>query len=417
MNNVEELFSFDKAQATQFLIDAVTSKDLSIKHPTKNIATFSRQSKRYRKANIICFTDEQNANPWYLIQIYDFVNGYICEDQVFNPLNASEINEIERLLCDNQLTFNYYKNSKNIDGLIFSQVRPYHYIYDQYVNYFALSELSNIDEYCYTDKNCFYRELPNNKQLKQVKEQGCYLFPCIKGGDYDSSTATKMHKFLQSSHVSQHVDTELTLWFGITAQKRSWIEQSQSCVKIAKRLSRHYSSITLFIDGWTSLAGGVPDSPKDIARDNSVFFAIRKQLKNEKNLKVVSLIGKDYKDKVSYANTTDAFVANSGTGGMVPMMFSDKPGIIHSNGRLHTFERSYSDKIKVTDIDKITAEEHAIDAGVYSIDWRVIYNDLCGILQLEDELEERKPMKNKFFLNLKKVIFKKKIQIWSKIKK
>jgi hypothetical protein len=173
----------------------------------------------------------------------------------------------------------------------------------------------------------------------------------------------------------------------------------------------------LLIDGWTSLAGGTPDSPKDIARDNSVFFAIQKQLKNEANIKVVSLIGKDYKDKVSYANTIDAFVANSGTGGMVPMMFSDKRGIIHSNGRLHTFERSYSDKIKVTSIDKISAEEHAIDAGVYSIDWRVIYNDLCDILNIEDKLKERKPTKNKFVLNFKKVLFKKHIQIWSKIKK
>lgn len=415
--SVNELINFDQQQAAQFLVDTITSGELKLKHPNKDIVTFSRQSKRYRKANIISFSDGNLQNQWYMIQIYNLVDGYICEGDVVNPLNTGEIKELDTLLSQNKMAFDAKNKNTLINGLLFSQVRPYHYIYDQFINYFELDKIKPIAEYCFTDENCFYSNLPNKNKLKPIKEDGCYLFPCTKGGQYDSSSAKDMHAFIKNNSDPKHISSDLTLWFGITAQKRSWLEQASSCCKIVKQLRKHYPTITVIIDGWTSLDGGIPDSPKDIARDNAIFKLISNRMDKLQGVQLINIIGKDYKEKTSYAKSVDFFVANSGTGGMVPMMFTQAKGVIHTNGRLHTFERSYDDTIKVVPTDKIKAQEHAIDAGVYSIGWEVIYNLLTELIGIKGSIPEKKPITNEYIFTFKRFIFKKSIQLGMILKK
>lgn len=99
------------------------------------------------------------------------------------------------------------------------------------------------------------------------------------------------------------------------------------------------------------------------------------------------------------------------------MMFTQKSGVLHSNGKLHTFERSYTQRVKTVPHDKIHSQDLSLDSGVYSIDWKVIYNLLADILGLDQRLKENRVVKNKHYLNLKKFIFKKSIQIGVVIKK
>lgn len=417
MYSVDDLMNFNQQQAAQFLVDAVTSGELKLKHPNKDVVTFSRQSKRYRKANVILFSDENLQNQWYMVQIYNLANGYICDGKASQSGCSGEIVEFNTLLNKGEVSFDLQNKNSHIDGLLFSQPRPYHYIYDQLTNYFELNNVQPIAEYSFTDKYCFYSELPNGKRLKPIKKDGCYLFPCTKEDQYDSAAAEEMHAFIKENSEAKNFSSELTLWFGITAQKRSWLEQASSCCKIVKQLRKHYPTITVIIDGWTALDGGIADKPKEIARDVAVFNSISSQLSKVNGVELISVIGKDYKEKVSYAKASNFFIANSGSGGIVPIMFTQSKGVIHTNGKLHTFERSYSDSLSIVPNHKILAQEHAIDAGVYSIEWTVIYNLLAELIGIDEKLNERTIINNKYYFTFKRFIFKKSIQIGMALQK
>ncbi|WP_165312547.1 hypothetical protein [Vibrio ziniensis] len=226
-----------------------------------------------------------------------------------------------------------------------------------------------------------------------------------------------MHEFIRYNSPPVSIDSDLVLWVGITAQKRSWMEQIEGQYRIVQALRKHHSSITVIVDGWISLADGVPDSPKDIARDMAVYESLNKRLGKLKNVNVINVIGKDYNEKVSYAQRVDYFIANSGTGGMVPMMFAKAKGVIHSNSKLHTFSRAYNSTVEIVPNEKIMAQDLSLDSGVYSIDWKVIYNLLMKLMSLEERLTESSVLKNKLYFNFKRFIFKKNIQIGMAIKK
>lgn len=114
---------------------------------------------------------------------------------------------------------------------------------------------------------------------KQSDENDCYLFPCTRGGIYDDKYAEEMHSFIRTNSSLIPSKSDLTIWLGITAQKRSWLEQVEGQCNLVRELNKHYPSITVIIDGWTSLADGIPDSPKDISRDMAVFDALSTRLK------------------------------------------------------------------------------------------------------------------------------------------
>lgn len=417
MYNFNDLFNFDRQQAAIFLVDTVKNGELKLMHPTKSIVTYCRQSSRYRKANILLFSDENLQNQWYLVQIYNLVDGYICDGDVFNPLGAGELSELHKILQDTNNLFDLKSANTKVDGFLFSQERPYHYIYDQFVSYFYLSEIDDINQYAFTDKLCFYKELPDNKELLTANQNGCYLFPCTKGSIYNDKSANSMHHFIRSNSAKIESKSSLTLWVGITAQKRSWLEQTDGLCNIAIELSKHYSSITVLVDGWTSLAGGIPDSIKDIARDNAVFDAISTKLSSHDKVELVNLIGKDYKYKVGYALSADAYIANSGAGSMVPLMFASKKGVLHSNGQLYTFENAYDQRTILVPKNKIYSEKKSKDSGIYSIDWKVIYNLLANSLGIDEKLTEVTGHRSKHYFNIKKFIFKKSIQIETFLKK
>lgn len=417
MYQIDELMSFDRNEAAQFLVKAVTAGELKIKHPRYELETTARQSRRHGKSNIIQFSDSKGQNPWYMIQVYDLADGYFCEDDIINPNQVGDLPKLFDLMKDGKIRFDENNQNTRLHGLLFSQIRPYHYMYDQLVTYFRLKSISPVSQYSFTDESCFYNELPDNDILKIANDDGCYLFPCTKGGDYDGQYAEVMHDFLANNSHPHQFNSELSLWFGITAQKRSWLEQTEGYCNIVKQLRENYSSITVVIDGWTRFTGGEADSPKNLSRDQAVFDAIAGHLDGIEGIQLVNLIGKSYKEKISYSRGVDYFVANSGTGGMVPMMFTGTQGVIHSNGRLHTFKRSYNDRIKIVPNEKILAQDLALDSGVYSTDWTVIYNLLVNLMGEGQLLPEKNRVMNKYYFEFQRFIFKKTIQLGIALRK
>ncbi|MEL0630489.1 hypothetical protein [Psychromonas aquatilis] len=385
MITIEYLFAAKNREAVRFLLQLLGEGSVSIKHPSLDVETFPRASKRVGMANVILFSDEHLNNHWYYIQVTKLIDGYyLSNKEFFNPRDMPDVLKVKQLIDTKKLVFNLTSNSNQVDGLIFSQCRPYHYFYDQFVNYFKLSSFKNIDDYCFTDETCFYSQTPS-MSFKSIVKPGCYFFPCTLPGNYHDNDAKKMHDFLKNNAEVKHLKSDFTLWIGITGQKRSWVEQVDGYIEIIKNLSDMYSSITIIVDGWTNY---VNDSSFNI-EDNEVYDLIREKFTSNEDINFINLINKGYMSKVSYANNCDCFIANSGTGCMVPLLFSNIKGVIHGNGVLNTFKKIYNDNVYLVPKNKIISQQSkVIMVNSYSISWQVIFNLLMKVIGNKKQLNE-----------------------------
>ena len=67
----------------------------------------------------------------------------------------------------------------------------------------------------------------------------------------------------------------------------------------------------------------------DTAGDIEVYQSIVQKLNAIDNVKVINLVGLTYSKKIEEFNTVNFFVANSGTGALVPSLFEEVVGIFH----------------------------------------------------------------------------------------
>lgn len=384
MLQVTELMEYSADEAAEFLIDVLDTKTVIIGHPKLNIPTFARASKTIGMANVILFSDDNLENHWYFIQVTKLLEAFMVDGEFFNPSQLPAAERVKTWIEDEELEFDLATNCNTVDGLLFSQRRPFHYFYDQYVNYYKLSAIKNIDEYCFADDKCFYSET-DTTTFKKVKEGGCYFFPCTQPRNLSDKDAKKMHQFLKSNTHKVEIHSELSLWLGVTGQKRSWIEQVEGYIAIVRNLSMDFSHITVMLDGWTNYEGDNSIN-KD---DNIIYDLIERELSVIPSIKVINLINLNYKKKIAYANTCDYFVANSGTGCMVPFMMCNAKGVIHSNGRMSTFQSVYNDNVRTVPNNKILSEQSGIPMYTsYSIAWEVIYNLLMDLMGNSYRLDE-----------------------------
>jgi hypothetical protein len=385
MLQVSEILGFNKKEAANFLINLLDAKSVCINHPKLNIPTFARASKTKGMVNVIHFSDQNLENHWYFIQVTKLLEAYIVDDELINPTNLPAIEPVKKWMDDGELSFDLTLSSSSVNGFIFSQKRPFHYFYDQFVNYFTLSAIKNINEFCFTDDYCFYSDIKGTK-FKKTSLDGCYFFPCTVPRNIDGEDTDTMHQFLKNNVKSiNDVESELTIWLGITGQKRSWLEQVEGYVAITKKLSVKFNRITVLIDGWTNYENDVSLN----VEDNKVFDLIKKELSSFTSVKLISLINENYKTKIAYANVRDYFIANSGTGCMVPFAFCNIKGVIHGNGRVNTFRKIYNENVRVVSKDKIIAEQLGIPMYTsYSIAWEVIYNYLMELMADSTRLDE-----------------------------
>jgi hypothetical protein len=387
MYNINQLFEAKALEAVNVIHQFLGDGSMTIKHPTLDVLTFPRESKISGMSNIILFSDEALDNHWYYIQVTKLIDGYyVPNDKFFNPKNMPDVLKAKIAIDSTSLQFDLKSTSIKIDGLVFSQTRPYHYFYDQFVNYFKLSAIKNIDKYCFTNETCFYSETESTS-FDLITDNGCYFFPCTIPGNYQDDDTIKMHQFLKKNSFKVKNENEFTLWLGITGQKRSWVEQVDGYVEIIKMLGNLYNDITVVIDGWTNFEN---DNSVNV-EDNDVYHLIADKFINTPSVSLINLINKDYKSKITHVNNCDYFIANSGTGCMVPFMIANIKGVIHGNGQLDTFLGSYNENIRTVPKEKINAESSGLIMNdSYSIRWEVIYNLLMDLMGGNERLDEPK---------------------------
>jgi hypothetical protein len=372
MYKINELIGQTLSENSAFLVDVIRSKQLIIANPITKIETFAQQSVRIGMNNVVTFSDNKGANVWYLIQLTQLIDGYVVGDYSVNLNEKPDVTKAIRFIKENQVNQLDGKLNGRVEGVIVSQTRPYHFMYDQYVHLFSQVNKGLLD-YAFTDETCFLDKLPNGKSLQKAQKNQCYLFPTIQAGCYTGEAAIAMNHYL--TNQAENIKSEgLVLWFGITGQKRSWLEQVEGCIALSKEILKYYSHLTLIIDGWTSYHG--EGSYTQV--DHEVLDQIKHKANGIKGINVVNIIDKDYISKIAYAKIVDYFVVNDGTGALIPYSVCRKKGITH--GVIDTFKRINSSDIKRVPESKITTEKNKIMMNnSYSFSWTIIYNLLVSL--------------------------------------
>lgn len=392
--SVTEILKLDYNELSELIASYVTQKSVVIKHPKLGIPTYLRQNKQVkntnRLANVLYFTDEEFENGWLIVQAINFIDSYIVDGEVYSPFNHNWMRDIHNSIVKNEVYFDNRENKK-FSGLLFSQTRPYHFFYDQFVNYFKLSELCNINDCSYTNEYCFYEELPFSHKLKKTSaDQGCYIYPTIKANQYYGKYADQMHNFIKGASQSDVAKTEegITVWFGITGQKRSWVEQVEGYINLTIELLKIYDSVAVNIDGMTNFINDNSTSNDDL----EVFNQIKNILGKKEKCTVNSLINKTYKEKVEIANKCDLFISNNGSGSLVPHLFCGLKGVLHGDHRQNAFSNIYDDTIRVVPKQKVKSDQSPVPARAsYSIHWSVMFNLLMELNGRNLRIKEQTP--------------------------
>ncbi len=173
------------------------------------------------------------------------------------------------------------------------------------------------------------------------------------------------------------------VWFGLTVEKRSWIEQIEGIANIINSLSVSYPGLGVIFDGWTSPLNPTDGDAHQAAEDTKVAKKIESLL--EKPVKIVSLIGAPSDKKIIFAKITDVFIANSGTGSLHVSRFAQRPGVGHLNTRMIDMPDHIRPNIRLVDkkhiIDEPGSVSKRMDFVSYSIDWKIMHEMVEEILR------------------------------------
>ena len=178
---------------------------------------------------------------------------------------------------------------------------------------------------------------------------------------FRSTIVCKLKKIINLSKILPKRKEELRLWFGISGQKRIWLEQEDCLPILIQKLSPWFNSFTIYIDGFTRYEDSrlmpVVNSKLDpVNEDLEVFKSIQSKLSKFSNVSLVNLIGQTYRKKIQYCECVDFFIANAGAGQLVPHRFCRKPGILHSNQKHGIFPTEINNKI-VKSVDKMLVKD------------------------------------------------------------
>lgn len=370
----------------------IVSKILEINHPINQTVTHAFYSVRLDMANFIFFCDSEGQNIWILCQSVSAVD-IIVTDNCITHISSFDghtifchLDKLKNIVLKSKSGTNTedFLSAKEL-FLLLEQTRPYHFFYDQLIYYYHLRNNGNV-----FDNEAFFRVSTQNHTDRRDK---VFIFPIIIGMNFfqnDTSINTlreQMEKNIRETVLAENRPLlnkdrahDLVIWHGVTGEKRRWIEQEEACFKIVLELKKYVNSIKIIIDGMTAKEG------QNIVQQEETYIYERLKLKFSKfnNVSIDSIIGLDYRQKISICNDIDLFIANGGTGCMVPLRFMKKPGVVHHSPKMFTFPDNYPETVKFNAIeltnDVYEGEQKRADYCSYHIPWQHIFNLIADIL-------------------------------------
>jgi len=403
---------------------------LCLPHPfIENLDTFASKSMRQGMCNFVFFSDSTNHNQWILCQCTSFIDAIFTES--FSGKHKSSANDGVILNAirsifngKNKISSRKYGTKKaTFSGYLLDQKRPYHHFYDQLKWIVYLQTKRPI-----VSSNSFFVPMHFKKLASYKKNIPTFsLFPLVIGSnqlgmELDQYCETMEQVVWKDSLKRWHSGTiryqwnqvfkklkkmfsksnTLTLWFGISAQKRIWVEQEDFLPTLVEQLMPWFDSFVFMIDGFTeyedsnhvSLRGS---KAAPVSQDLDVVDSIREKLLPFSNITIMNLVGQTYREKIQQCQSIDFFVANAGAGQLVPHRFCRKPGILHSNEKHCVFPTGINessvklvDKSLVKDVGNLFAKDkpdQKVGSGLisYSIHVQIVIDMVIQMLNLDKQ--------------------------------
>lgn len=396
------------------------TKTLYLPHPfIEDIDTHPVKSIRQGMCNFIFFNDASNENEWILCQCTSFVDAIFSEKYSGkHKLSTSQsviLNSIKQVI---KIENNTHLTQSRIQIALFSgysldQTRPYHHFYDQLKWLVHLNSKRPI-----VSSRSFFIPKSFKKRRFHFKNDPTFsMFPLVIGSNqlgikldkysdkmerivYEDSLKDlhggtiryRCHQAINAIIKSRKKSKTLTLWFGISGQKRIWVEQEKFLPALVEQLKPWFDSFIFFIDGFTQYEYIDTDSNDStgVNEDLKVVNSIKQQLSSFSNVSVVNLVGKTYKKKIQKCELVDFFVANAGAGQLIPHRFCKKPGILHSNEKHCVFAMGINnttvklvDKSLVKDVGNLFAKcknKTASKPGIGFISYSICIQDVIDMV-------------------------------------
>ncbi|MCB4412413.1 hypothetical protein [Synechococcus sp. MU1611] len=428
----KKIISSIENQEVEIILEIVKGIDtcegiLHLPHPFIDaVDTFPVKSMRHGMCNFIFFHDSTNRHRWILCQSTSFVDAIFSETH--SGKHKSSPNDNQILNHINRVIKNYNKAGLTqswaeqaiFSGYLLDQLRPYHHFYDQLKWLVHLKTKKPI-----ISNNSFFIPKSLKRRTPSTTDQPTFsMFPLVIGS---TQLGTKLDKYTDEMEKVVHDDSlkglhgwntainklkkltgkkrTLTLWFGISGQKRIWVEQEDFLPTLVENLKPWFDSFVFLIDGFTQYeyTDGQPikgSKSTPIGQDLVVVDSIRHKLLPYSNASIVNLVGQTYRKKIQWCQSVDFFIANAGAGQLVPHRFCKKPGILHSNEKHCVFSMGINnttvklvDKSLVSDVGNLFASDRRKKADVsgsglisYSIHIEVVINMIITMLNLSERL-------------------------------
>ena len=374
---------------------------IELPHPEyPDINTQCKASYQETNFNILFFSDEAGGYQWFLVQAGAFMNLLVTEQSEYRVAAGMDgpITKALSLIRSGALQKKWSENNQ-FGGFRLSHSRPYHFFYDQLINVKRIASLLPTHlRRIYIDEQSFWNPDSTFGVEHRKAEPGYYYFnPSLiysfkwkreAPHDYFSAAADLEMRINQQSEASRsreaqaEPDYDLVLWIGITGQKRAWLEQEIGYAEIINCLRKDYNSILVYIDGLTAPIGKTLSAEED--RD--IGLSIANQIDNsDDSIRFKYIMGMDYRDKINICKSIDVFIANAGSGCIVPLRLGRKPGVLHSNKSLNTFGGDvYPNTVRFIHNKFVTealGDSNKPKGEIsYHIDWRDLYAELFDVL-------------------------------------
>ncbi len=119
------------------------------------------------------------------------------------------------------------------------------------------------------------------------------------------------------------------VWFGLTGQKRAWLEQRDGFRQLAEHLNANFERPLIVVDGWTRQLADSPADQTAIEQDMQLYRELADP--GESQVECVSLIGRSLVEKAAAAGHIDGYIANMGSGCLFPSLIAGKKGVLHTS--------------------------------------------------------------------------------------
>jgi len=310
---------------------------------------------------------------------------------------------------------------KTLGGLILNGMSPYHFFYDCIPSLYAANKydaLKSVTAFFSIKGECYY---PVEKlfNLKATNQQCTHIefatlqseadqFFIVAGASYkqlDALQVAEMDRQITCHAIASSPDemTSVTnslegcypvLWIGISAQKRSWINQNEALIKTLQSIYAMHPNMAIIFDGMTSNIFKANADAQDFSKDHELVDAIKAMLPSQ--ITALSTVGLNSQEKMVLANAANFYIANYSTGSMYPARFAHLPGVAHLSKAMMATVRDIHIHYKTATVpDELITDipdqnNKRLDFISYSIDEDAFSKYVCSVFgsTIEDKTKQ-----------------------------